>query len=530
MATNFAHAGAPCLVQQLHAHHEVVVEELRGVLAVRADPPTCAARCRIGSTGSSCPFRLAEVSAQETLDCRAVTEVVFGLPRRDDLGRPPRVKGRHDRPAEEPASRPSRAHACGTTVRRGRAASSSCCGCVSLESRARRVPRARACRHPRQSGGRPPSTGRTCQVQADIVFSAVRLAQRRTGGQGGRGGDGGNGEELDTETRGRGGARREDKATAVRYVPGRIDHTPGISSMPVDELRRRPAAADGHVRYRRELPPQAAPLRHRLRRERRNLARARPRRPGIYYLPVVTAATVASFATLGLEQANVYMFGSERVALGRLWAQGGLVAAFTGLLGGLLLLAAPSALPGTFGSSPALLWTVAAIGLPVTLHSQFSAGLLTLRGDVTWQFRANVIGTVAADRCPADRVRRRVVHAGDGPDRAGGLQHAVLVAGRRADSRRRSVAAMGPNPAQADARPIARAPRRHGAPLPPPADGHVHAEQHGRPDGARNLLALGHARGNDLARHGLGRRRDPAAPDGEHAAGGSGHARSAPRG
>ena len=116
---------------------------------------------------------------------------------------------------------------------------------------------------------------------------------------------------------------------------------------------------------------------------------------GIYYLPVVTAATVASFATLGLEQANVYMFGSERVALARLWAQGGLVAAVTGLLGGLLLLAAPSALPGTFGSSPALLWAIAAVGLPVTLHSQFSAGLLTLRGDVTWQFRASVISTIA---------------------------------------------------------------------------------------------------------------------------------------
>ena len=115
---------------------------------------------------------------------------------------------------------------------------------------------------------------------------------------------------------------------------------------------------------------------------------------GIYYLPVVTAATVAAFGTLGMEQANVFLFGSRGVPIARLWAQGGMVALILGLLGGILLVSAPSLLPETFGTTPTMLWWIAAIGLPFALHTQFSAGLLTLRGDVTWQFRAGVVSAV----------------------------------------------------------------------------------------------------------------------------------------
>jgi O-antigen/teichoic acid export membrane protein len=115
---------------------------------------------------------------------------------------------------------------------------------------------------------------------------------------------------------------------------------------------------------------------------------------GIYYLPIVTAATVASFATLGLEQANVFLFGSRSVSLERLWGQGGLVSLALGGLGGLFLAAAPSLLPGTFGSAAPPLWWMVALGLPLTLHSQFASGLLTLRGQVTWQFRAGLVGAV----------------------------------------------------------------------------------------------------------------------------------------
>jgi O-antigen/teichoic acid export membrane protein len=116
---------------------------------------------------------------------------------------------------------------------------------------------------------------------------------------------------------------------------------------------------------------------------------------GIYYLPVVTAATAASFGSLGIEQANVFLFGSRSVPIGRLWAQGGLVALSLGTLGGLLLVSAPALLPGTFASSPVPLWWIVAVGLPFTLHAQFAAGLLTLRGEVTWQFRAGVIAAIA---------------------------------------------------------------------------------------------------------------------------------------
>ena len=70
---------------------------------------------------------------------------------------------------------------------------------------------------------------------------------------------------------------------------------------------------------------------------------------GIYYLPIVTAATVASFATLGLEQANVFLFGSRSVPLARLWGQGGLVALALGALGG-----APA--PLRTGASPGNVW------------------------------------------------------------------------------------------------------------------------------------------------------------------------------
>jgi O-antigen/teichoic acid export membrane protein len=113
---------------------------------------------------------------------------------------------------------------------------------------------------------------------------------------------------------------------------------------------------------------------------------------GIYYLPVVTAATVASMATLGIEQANVFLFGTRSVTIARLWAQGGFIALIVGTLGALLLAAAPSLMPATFGSSsPHVLWVIAAAGLPITLHTQFAAGLLTLRGQVTWQFRAALV-------------------------------------------------------------------------------------------------------------------------------------------
>jgi O-antigen/teichoic acid export membrane protein len=120
-----------------------------------------------------------------------------------------------------------------------------------------------------------------------------------------------------------------------------------------------------------------------------------PEGRGVYYLPVVSAATVAAMATVGVEQANVYLFGTRGISIARLWAQGGLVAAALGVCGSLVLIAAPSVFPGTFAQSPAALWWLAAAGLPLTLHGLFAAGLMTLNGEVTWQFRVGVVNAIA---------------------------------------------------------------------------------------------------------------------------------------
>jgi O-antigen/teichoic acid export membrane protein len=124
-----------------------------------------------------------------------------------------------------------------------------------------------------------------------------------------------------------------------------------------------------------------------------------PEGRGVYYLPVVTAATVAVVATLGLEQSNVYMYGQRAISLDRLWSQSGLVALLLGTMGAIVLVLLPLGFPRMFGISPFLLWCLVAAGLPLTLHAQFAAGLLTLRGDVTWQFRvglaSGVIQTIA---------------------------------------------------------------------------------------------------------------------------------------
>ena len=192
---------------------------------------------------------------------------------------------------------------------------------------------------------------------------------------------------------------------------------------------------------------------------------------GIYYLPVVTAATVAAFGTLGIEQANVFLFGSRGVPIAQLWAQGGMVALILGLLGGILLVAAPSLLPEAFGTTPTVLWWIAAIGLPFALHTQFSAGLLTLRGDVTWQFRAGVVSAVlqvvsllglyAADLFTPLTVLVVTVCTS--------ASTWILIVSRLQSEGR--WVRMGYGAAQADAGPIARPPRRYGPALSAPAPG-----------------------------------------------------------
>jgi len=119
-----------------------------------------------------------------------------------------------------------------------------------------------------------------------------------------------------------------------------------------------------------------------------------PEGRGIYALPVVAAATVTSIAKLGIEQANVYMYGTAKVAPGRLAGQNGLVSAVMGAVGLALLLAGPALLPSLFSDTPSVLILLAGLTIPLSLHSQFTAGLMTLMGQVTWQFMAALIAGV----------------------------------------------------------------------------------------------------------------------------------------
>jgi O-antigen/teichoic acid export membrane protein len=116
-----------------------------------------------------------------------------------------------------------------------------------------------------------------------------------------------------------------------------------------------------------------------------------PEGRGAYYLPIVAAATIAAFSTLGLEQANVYLLGTRKISLERLSGQNGLVALSAGSIGLALLLLAPSVLPWVFADTPMGLLLLTGLTIPFGLHSQFSAGLLTLQGQVTWQFRAALL-------------------------------------------------------------------------------------------------------------------------------------------
>lgn len=116
-----------------------------------------------------------------------------------------------------------------------------------------------------------------------------------------------------------------------------------------------------------------------------------PEGRGTYYLPVVAAATTVAFCKLGLEQANVFLLGTRGLPVDRLSGQSGLVSLGMGGLGLALLLLAPSVLPALFADTPTILLLLAGLTVPFSLHEQLSAGLLTLRGQVTWPFRAALL-------------------------------------------------------------------------------------------------------------------------------------------
>jgi stage V sporulation protein B len=110
---------------------------------------------------------------------------------------------------------------------------------------------------------------------------------------------------------------------------------------------------------------------------------------GEYYLLVVAAATLVSIARLGLEQANVYLHSAKSVALPRLNAQNGLVALSAGGLAATAMIAVPFVAPGFLETDRTSL-ILAALTVPLNLHIILTAGLQTLAGQVTWQFKAGL--------------------------------------------------------------------------------------------------------------------------------------------
>jgi O-antigen/teichoic acid export membrane protein len=115
-----------------------------------------------------------------------------------------------------------------------------------------------------------------------------------------------------------------------------------------------------------------------------------PEGRGLYYLPTVAATTVVALGKLGIEHVNIYLLGTRGIAAARLSGQNGLVALVMGGIGVVVLLQGPWALPSVFAQTPPLLLLLAAVTIPFSIHQQFSAGLLTLLGKVTWPFRASL--------------------------------------------------------------------------------------------------------------------------------------------
>jgi O-antigen/teichoic acid export membrane protein len=110
---------------------------------------------------------------------------------------------------------------------------------------------------------------------------------------------------------------------------------------------------------------------------------------GEYYLLVVAAATFVSIARLGLEQANVYLYSAKSVPLARLNAQNTFVALSAGGLAAAAMIVAPLVAPAILETDRTSL-ILAALTVPLNLHIILTAGLQTLAGQVTWQFKAGL--------------------------------------------------------------------------------------------------------------------------------------------
>jgi O-antigen/teichoic acid export membrane protein len=120
-----------------------------------------------------------------------------------------------------------------------------------------------------------------------------------------------------------------------------------------------------------------------------------PEGRGQYALATLSAVSVVVLGKVGLEHANIYLFGTARVASDRLASQNALVALGAGLPGAALLTLALAAFPSVLGDLGVGNLALAALTIPFLLHVQLVAGLQNLTGLITWQFRAALTGVAA---------------------------------------------------------------------------------------------------------------------------------------
>jgi O-antigen/teichoic acid export membrane protein len=119
-----------------------------------------------------------------------------------------------------------------------------------------------------------------------------------------------------------------------------------------------------------------------------------PEGRGLFYLPIAAASVMTVVCNLSLIQANVYLLGIEHRRIEELAGQNGLLAIVLGGLGAGAMVGAAFFLPRLFGDVGPPLMALTALTVPFTLHRVFSSSLLTLKGEVRWQFGANIGGAV----------------------------------------------------------------------------------------------------------------------------------------
>ena len=119
-----------------------------------------------------------------------------------------------------------------------------------------------------------------------------------------------------------------------------------------------------------------------------------PEGRGIYYAPILAAVTILSFCKLGIDQVNVYLLGSRSLSISRISAQNGFVSLWAGLIGCAATVALHWLLPVLFGGTSILFLAIAGLTIPFGIHTQLSAGLLSLAGRPKWQYRAGLTGAL----------------------------------------------------------------------------------------------------------------------------------------